>query len=173
VSGYRERRDPRLIAEELLREASERETQALIAKHSAQIELQSAEAARDVAQATRGAKVNVLRHVEAAARAREAAPEGAAPDPERGARAEAERAGWLRARGFEPGPEVETLGPDALAAELSTLEDEVQRAEADVRSAEARIETARAALAESLDRLAEATRARERAQAEATALARG
>lgn len=173
MSGYRERRDPREVAFELLQEAYAKEAEALSAKHCAEIDLKVAEAERERAWQMLGARTNLVRHLsaleKAASNARTRAP--VTSDPGRLAELEAERVRFLRERGVDPGPaptEVTDLGQ--VRAELEKAKAAVAECEAEIRRADETIAERRSALELAIEKLTEATRARVEADSEAKRL---
>jgi len=169
VSGYRERRDPREIAFELLREAYAREAQALVVRHEAETALKLAEHEREAAWQMLGARTNLVRHLLALEKSFADARTRASRDPGSLAAVEAERAAFLRERGVEPGPAL-TEPRGEVAADLEKARAEVAAVEQEIRAADECIASARADFERAHEALAEATRARVKAQAEAASV---
>lgn len=164
MSGYRERRDPREIALELLQEAHAREARALADKHHAEVGLVRAQASREAASQKLGAHVNLVRHLEALGKVPERQdPEARRADVER---IEAERAAFLRERGVDPGPALTEPRTVDVRAELDAARAGVEGAGEEIRAADAQIAGARRALEQALEALGQASRARLAAEAE-------
>lgn len=164
MSGYRQRRDPREIALELLQEAHAREARALADKHHAEVGLVHAQASREAASQKLGAHANLVRHLEALGKV----PERPVPEATRAdvARLEAERAAFLRERGVAPGPALTEPGTVDVSAELAAARAGVEGAAEALRAADAEIAAARSALAQALEALGQASRARVAVEAE-------
>lgn len=180
MSGYRERRDPRDVAAELVSEAYEREARAFGEKSRAEAAVRIKEADREALWHRLGAENALERHLEALHRSltelgvQVAQARAARGEADRAAiaRIEAERAAFLTGRGVDPGPSLERphedLAASDVAQQLATARERSAGTQRAIREADAELAAARSALEAALDALAAATRARIDAQAELT-----
>lgn len=162
--AYRERKDPRELALELLREAYAAEANAAADKARARAEVAMCQAKLEMAWAKHGSATELERHVSALS--------ATAPD-ERSERSPDELAALARvseslaARGIDP-PKIERVRESKadLAPRLERAQADVAEAKVAIQDAERALADARALLEKALDSLETATKARIAAQAE-------